>query len=81
MILQTKEFKQACSKILSAIDNSATGVTELVELCSSNNSLYLNVTNNEYYMSVVFPLTTVEENFKATVIDNLFLKLSSILLE
>ena len=77
MVLQTKEFKQACSKILSAIDNSATGVTELVELCSSNNSLYLNVTNNEYYMSVVFPLTTVEENFKATVNANLFLKLIS----
>ena len=79
MILKTKEFKQSCTKILSALDTSSTGVTELVELNVYNNTLFLNVTNNDYYVSVLFPLEAhyEDESFKATVNASLFLKLIS----
>lgn len=77
MVLQTKEFKQACAKILSAIDTSGgADIMELVELCAEGNTLHMNVTNNEYYVSVLFNLNQ-EENFKATVNASLFLKLIS----
>lgn len=77
MILQTKEFKQACAKILSAIDTSGgSDIMELVELSTVGDTLYLNVTNNEYYVSVLFNLNQPEE-FHATVNASLFLKLIS----
>lgn len=77
MILQTKEFKQACAKILSAIDNSSgSEIMELVELYAEGDTLHMSVTNNEYYVSVLFNLNNTE-NFKATVNASLFLKLIS----
>ena len=77
MILETKGFKQACAKILSAIDTSGgTEIMELVELSTVGDILYLNVTNNEYYVSVLFNLNQPEE-FHATVNASLFLKLIS----
>lgn len=78
MILKTKQFKEACSKILSAIDkeNNTLGLTELVELNSLGDILYMNVTNGEYYVSLKFKLDK-EENFKATISAGVFLKLIS----
>lgn len=77
MILQTKEFKQACSKILSAIDTSGgSEIMELVELYAEGGTLHMSVTNNEYYVSVLFNLNS-SEKFKATVNASLFLKLIS----
>ncbi len=78
MIVETKEFKQICSKILSAIDSSSidTNITDTLELESKNGLLYLNVTNKEYYVSVFFP-TNINDNLKATIAATTFLKLIS----
>lgn len=77
MVINTKDFKECCTKILSAIDNSELStLTETLELITKDDDLYLNVTNAEYYVSVVFPLDH-EEEFHATVNAILFLKLIS----
>ncbi len=75
MIIKTKEFKNVCSTILNAVDNSELStLTETLELKIENKDLLLNVTNGEYYISIKFPLTE-EEKFHASVNANLFLKL------
>lgn len=77
MIIKTDEFKQICSKILSAVDsNELSIVTETLELKTLNSELIMAVTNKEYYVSVKLPLT-FNEQFHATVNANLFLKLIS----
>ena len=75
MILQTEGFKTVCSLILSAIDASEIStLTETLELVTEGKTLYLNVTNKEYYCSIKFDLDH-EEEFHATVNATLFLKL------
>lgn len=75
MIIKTTTFKEVCSKILSAIDNSEVStLTETLELKTQGKKLYLNVTNKEYYASIIFNLDH-EEEFHATVNAMLFLKL------
>jgi hypothetical protein len=77
MIINTKNFKDCCSKILAATDTSEIStLTETLELKTIGRILYLNVTNREYYVSVKFPLDHDEE-FHATVNANMFLKLIS----
>ena len=53
MIIKTKDFKEAANKILLAA-NLDTNAANL-ELAVRNSSLYLNVTNKEYYVAVKFP--------------------------
>ena len=74
MIIKTKDFKDAANKILLAA-NLDTNAANL-ELVAKNSSLYLNVTNKEYYVAVKFPLET-EETFRAVVDASLFLSLVS----
>lgn len=75
MLIKTDLFKDVCSKILSAIDNNEIStLTETLELKTVGKTLFLNVTNKEYYASVKFELDH-EEEFHATVNANLFLKL------
>lgn len=75
MLIKTDLFKDVCSKILSAIDNNEIStLTETLELKTVGKTLFLNVTNKEYYASVKFDLDH-EEEFHATVNANLFLKL------
>ena len=75
MIIKTVEFKEACTKILNAIDsNELSTLTETLELKTKDRVLYLNVTNKEYYASVKFQLEH-DEMFHATVNAYLFLKL------
>lgn len=75
MIIKTKEFKDVCSKILSAIDsNELSTITETLELKTEGKSLFLNVTNKEYFVSIKFDLDH-EEDFHALVNAMLFLKL------
>ena len=75
MILKTKEFKNNCAIILSAIDNSeVSNLNENLELKTEGRILLLNVTNKEYFATVKFDLEH-EEDFHATVNANLFLKL------
>ena len=54
MVLKTKELKEVASKILIAtgIDKSAANL----ELVAQDTSLFLNVTNKEYFCSVKYPL-------------------------
>lgn len=54
MVLKTKELKEVASKILIAtgIDKSAANL----ELTAQDTSLFLNVTNKEYFCSVKYPL-------------------------
>ena len=57
MILKIDELKDAASKILSAVDASNMQVvTETLELIAENKTLYLNVTNREYYVRVKMAL-------------------------
>ena len=75
MLIETQALKESCNKILNAIDSSGSSdLTDLVELKAENSTLYLNVTNTEYYVSAMFPLNTNEE-FHATINANTFLKL------
>ena len=74
MIIKTKDFKEAANKILLAADLDTNAAN--LELVARNSSLYLNVTNKEYYVSVKFPLET-EETFRAVVDASLFLSLIS----
>ena len=75
MIIKTKEFKEVCSTILSAIDsNELSTLTETLELESKDKILKLSVTNGEYFVTVNFNLDN-EEELHASVNANLFLKL------
>jgi len=75
MKLQTKEFKDSCKTILQAIDNKESSLfNETLELKTSGQKLFLNVTNREYYCSTSFNLGS-DENFHASVNASTFLKL------
>lgn len=74
MILKTKQFQEAANKILLAVgvDKSAANL----ELAAVDSTLYLRVTNREYYVAVKFDLEE-PANFRAVVDANLFLNLIS----
>ena len=74
MILKTKNFQEAANKILVAVglDRAAANL----ELAAKDTSLYLRVTNREYYCAVKFELENPTE-FRAVVDANLFLNLIS----
>lgn len=75
MLLNTKEFKNICTIILSAVDGSElSNLTETLELKTSGRVLTLATTNKEYYAATKFTLDH-EEVFHAAVNANLFLKL------
>ena len=77
MILETKEFKEACQTILGAIDNKESSLfTETLELKAEGTLLKLNVTNREYFSTVVFNLKE-PTNLVAAVNAKLFLSLIS----
>ena len=77
MILKTLEFKEACQNILFAIDNKDVSLfNETLELVANGDTLNLNITNREYYVTVKFNLETAE-NFKASVNAKTFLSLIS----
>lgn len=79
MIIQTEKLQEQCSKILGAVDSSvSTDITETLELEVKGSTLFLNVTNKEYYVSVNIPLTSEETTtFHAVVNASLFLNLVS----
>ena len=74
MIIKTKDFQEAANTILLAADLDKTAAN--LELLAKNSSLYLNVTNREYYVSVKFALEQ-DENFRAVIEAPLFLSLIS----
>lgn len=74
MILKTKTFQEAANKILVAVglDRAAANL----ELAAKDTTLYLRVTNREYYAAVKFELDEAID-FRAVVDANLFLNLIS----
>lgn len=77
MIIKTKTLQENCKKILDALDNNPKLIiTETLELKAVENTLYLNVTNMEYFVSVKMPLEEVSD-LHAVVNAKLFLGLVS----
>ena len=72
MIINTKEFQPTVNTILLAVE--ADKAITNVELLVANQQLLLNVTNKEYYVSVIFPITD-NTPFHAVVDAHLFLNL------
>jgi len=74
MILKTKTFQEAANKILVAVglDRAAANL----ELAAKDTTLFLRVTNREYYAAVKFDLEEATD-FRAVVDANLFLNLIS----
>lgn len=77
MILKVKDFQNSCRKILEAVDTSSINVSaDILELKVENNKLYLNVTNQEYYVSIISSVDT-DEQLHAVISAKLFLELIS----
>lgn len=79
MIIKTKLLQDSCKKILDAVDSGNIlnkVVSETVELETVGQTLLLNVTNREYYVSVKIPLDSDAE-IHAVVDAKLFLNLIS----
>lgn len=77
MVLNLKEFKDICSKILFAIDSSdGSQLTDTLSIVVSDGVLHLSATNREYYTSIKMNVGDVGE-FKASVNAGMFLKLVS----
>jgi hypothetical protein len=77
MIVKVSQFQEVCKKILEAVDSSGIGlVSETLELELINKKLHLNVTNNEYYVTVSIDVDYSGE-FHAVVNASLFLSLIS----
>ena len=74
MIIKTKDFAEVANKIKEAVslDENAANL----EVVAKGTSLFLNVTNREFYVSVKYDLTE-ETSFAATVDASLFLDLVS----
>ena len=70
MILKTQLFQETCKTILPALDNN----TANLELKAEQTTLYLSLTNREYYISVKYELAE-PANFRAVVKADLFLNL------
>lgn len=77
MILNTQDLKNVVNKIIPAIDSSAVvSNSETLELVGRDNTLYLNVTNREYFVQVRIP-GVGSDGFHAAVDAGLFLNLAS----
>ena len=76
MKIQTTEFQEVVNKILLATDSHDKNAAN-VEISAKATTLYLSVTNREYYVSVGFPINEPVENFRAVVDAQLFLSLIS----
>ena len=74
MVIITKDFQETANKILLAagLDDNAANL----ELIAKENTLYLNVTNREFYVSCKFAISDSTE-FRAVVDASLFLNLIS----
>ena len=77
MVFNLKEFKEVCSKILTAVDSSdGSRITDTLSVNVEDGNLYLSVTNREYFTKVKMEVGDVG-NFKASVNAGLFLRLVS----
>ena len=74
MVINTKDFAEAAAKIREAVGLDSTAVN--LEVKAKDTSLFLNVTNREFYVSVKYELAE-QTDFAATVNATLFLDLVS----
>ena len=74
MTIDTLLLQEKCKKILDAIGSKKGIVVDTLELEVANDSLYMNVTDKEYFVSVKLPIENQEE-FHAVVNAQLFLSL------
>lgn len=79
MIVKLNEFQESCRKILDSVDSNVLSVvSESLELESIGNTLLMNVTNKEYYVTVKTKLDVNSEEHLHTVVEaSLFLNLIS----
>lgn len=57
MIVETKNFKDVCNKIIPAVSsNTLSNMTDLVQLEIADNTLRLSATNKEYYVTTYFDI-------------------------
>ena len=77
MVFNLKEFKEVCSKILTAVDSSdGSLITDTLSVNVLGGELVLSATNREYFVKVKMAVGDVGE-FKASVNAGLFLRLVS----
>ena len=74
MVIDTLLFQERCKKILEAIGGKKSIVSDKLELETANGSLYMNVTDKEYFVSVKLPIDDDGE-FHAVVDAAVFLNL------
>lgn len=76
MIVKTEKFQKVCTKILKAVDsNPLSEITETLELIGEDDTLYMNITNRDYYVSSRIELDDSVDEFRAAVNASQFLKL------
>ena len=68
--IKTKDFQEVANKILFAADLDTNAAN--LEVIAKETTLFLNVTNKEYYVSIKFPIDE-PTTFAATVDASLFL--------
>ena len=77
MIIDTQQFKEYASKILTAVDTTDSNtLTETLSLIAKNGNLTISVTNREYFVSAKIPVAD-DIDFEASVNAVLFLKLAA----
>lgn len=77
LTINTKQFKDSCSKILTALDKSSLyNISDYLGLYANDGVLKLCITNKVYFVEIKYDLDTNIE-FNATVNAELFLKLVS----
>ena len=74
MIIDTQLLQEKCKKILDALGTKRGIVADTLELEVANGSLYMNVTDKEYFVSVKLPIED-DSPFHAVVPASLFLNL------
>ena len=78
MVIRIEDIRSCCADIVAAVDsNELSKVTEVLELKTNGNYLYMSVTNREYYAQVKLKVAD-SEGIHATVNANQFLKLMSL---
>src|SRR5574344_1552257 len=76
MTVKTEKFQEIWSKILKAVDsNPLSEITETLELIGEDDTLYMNITNRDYYVSSRIELDDSVGEFRAAVNASQFLKL------
>ena len=76
MIIRTEDIKKMCSSIIKALDNiPGVLINDLLEICTENNYLFINITNREYFVTEKFFIGSDIADFRIVIRAEEFLKL------